>query len=176
MGARAIPVVASLLVLCAAAVARADGALDPTFDGDGVVYTPLGSEDPNVEGRAILAQPDGRIVAIGTGGGPYHSFAVARYLIDGALDPSFGSAGIAQAVFRDRSKAFAGVLQPDGKIVAAGIAPGVQQQGFAVARFLANGTLDPGFGTDGLAVASFGIRLAVGTSAALQADGKILVA
>jgi uncharacterized delta-60 repeat protein len=174
MGGRSILAMAGLVLAFVATAAHADGALDPTFDGDGVVYTPLGSEDPNVEGRAILVQPDGRIVTIGTGAGPYPSFAVARYLVSGALDPSFGT-GIVSAVFGGTSKAFAGALQADGKIVAAGIAPGFQQQGFAVARFLANGALDPDFGTDGKAVASFGIRLGVGTCVAIQPDGKILV-
>jgi uncharacterized delta-60 repeat protein len=175
MGGRSIGVLACLMLALVATTARGDGAPDPTFDGDGVVYTPLGSEDPNVEGRAILAQPDGRIVAIGTGAGPYPSFAVARYLVTGALDPSFGGTGITQAVFGGTSKAFAGALQPDGKIVAAGIGPGFQQQGFAIARFLSDGTLDPAFGSGGKTVASFGVRLGIGTCIALQPDGKILL-
>jgi uncharacterized delta-60 repeat protein len=174
MGARSIAAVAGLVLALAATAARGDGAPDPTFDGDGVVYTPLGSEDPNVEGRAILAQPDGRIVAIGTGAGP--SFAAARYLVSGALDPSFGTGGIAQAHFRSTSKAFAGTLQPDGKIVAVGLAPAVQNTGFGVARFLPTGALDPDFGTGGMTFVGFGIQIGIARSVVVQADGKIVVA
>src|SRR5262245_46100970 len=38
----------------------------------------------------VAVQPDGRIVAVGTGEPGFADFAVLRYLADGTPDPSFG--------------------------------------------------------------------------------------
>jgi uncharacterized delta-60 repeat protein len=67
----------------------ADGNLDATFGGTGIVTTPIG----NYAGALSLAlAPDGKIIAGGwTSGGP--SFALARYNDDGSLDASFGDGG-----------------------------------------------------------------------------------
>lgn len=49
----------------------------------------------NAQARAILAQPDGKLVVAGTaknGGNDF--FVVVRYNADGSLDPSFGGDGI----------------------------------------------------------------------------------
>jgi len=75
----------------------------------------------------VLAQPDGRIVAVGlssTAGGPLNDFAVMRFMPDGTLDSSFS--GDRKQVtdispFSDDGATTA-VLQSDGKIVAAGYA------------------------------------------------------
>ena len=50
------------------------------------------------------------------------------------------------------------VIQPDGKIVAAGlVADGnAQRNYFALARYNLNGSLDPGFGTGGVVLTDFG--------------------
>lgn len=164
------------LLLAVGTSHAARGVLDPSFGGDGVVALDVGSQDPNVEGRAVLVQPDGRIVAVGTGGTPYDTTFI-RLMPDGTLDGSFGGTGIVTVPFgRSGSKGRAAVLQPDGRIVAAGLGPGVLQQGFAVARVLPDGTPDDSFDGDGRAEASFGLRTAIGSAVALQPDGKIVVA
>ena len=45
--------------------------------------------------HALLAQPDGKLVAVGeaTGSSGGLNFALARYNQDGSLDPGFGSGG-----------------------------------------------------------------------------------
>ena len=65
------------------------------------------------------------------------------------------------------------VLQPDGKIVAAGET--MSGGDSALARYNANGTLDASFGTGGKVTADLG-NYDNGYGVALQADGKIVIA
>ena len=146
--------VAAVLVLSVLAnpCQAASGDLDPTFGTGGVVRTSI---DGNVKfARAAVLQPDGKVVVGGlngtsTGGSPI--FVFVRYRSDGTLDPTFGVSGVVQlsrfwADSADRASSL--VLQPDGKIVAAGST----EQGdlaFALARLLPDGTLDSTFGAGG---------------------------
>ena len=152
-----------------------DGALDPTFGGDGKLTTDF----PGVDARAfaLVLQSDGKLVAAGYSyeGGKSIQFALARYLPDGALDPDFGDAGIVVTDFAggtDEARAL--VLQPDGKLVAAGFALEGGNFQFALARYLSNGALDPSFGGDGKVTTDFhgGDDQAFGLVA--QPDGKLL--
>jgi uncharacterized delta-60 repeat protein len=90
-----------------------NGALDPTFSGNGKVVAAF------MGGASDLAiQADGKIVVVGTSG---TSFIVARYRHDGSLDPTFGTGGKVMTSVSDVSAADAAVaIQPDGKIVVAG--------------------------------------------------------
>jgi Domain of unknown function (DUF5122) beta-propeller len=63
-------------------------------------------------------------------------FALARYKTDGALDTSFGNGGRVTTDFGESSDAaISVVVQPDGKIVAAGQAWGSGGGDFALARY-----------------------------------------
>src|SRR5262249_39312417 len=69
-------------------------------------------------------QADGKIVVSGyLLSGTTQTFAVARFNSDGAVDTTFGVAGLAQQQITATStdeKAMSVALQPDGKIIAAG--------------------------------------------------------
>ena len=65
-----------------------DGTLDTSFGGDGIVTTDLGTDDDDA--NAIALQPDGKIVVVGD---TDENVALARYLPDGQLDPTFNAAG-----------------------------------------------------------------------------------
>ena len=73
---------------------------------------------------ALALQPDGKIVVAGmsTASGSY-DFALARYLPNGTLDTTFSGDGTVLTDFGSGSRdwAYALALQPDGKIVVAGI-------------------------------------------------------
>ncbi len=120
-----------------------DGALDPTFGAGGVVTTPIGLSSGVA---AVAVQPGDRIVAVGTAETVSGSdFALAYYLPDGTLDSSFGGGGIVTTTIGVEAVASAVVLQPDGRIVAAGASDG----SLAMARydappFCGDGNLDPG--------------------------------
>jgi uncharacterized delta-60 repeat protein len=119
-----------------------DGRPDPEFGTAGTVTTDLGQVE---SAKALVLQPDGKLVVAGDTGGPLgDDFALARYLPDGSLDPAFGTGGRVTTDFGDLDFAFALALAPDGRLVAAGLAePGSD---FALARYLPDGSLDPTFG------------------------------
>lgn len=120
----------------------AEGQLDAGFGSQGKVITVFPGSPSDI--RAIAVQPDGRILAAGlvtisnpTGSPGY--FAVLRYLSDGSPDPSFGTNGRVTTLIGTSCIPYAMALLPDGRILVAGN----DDQGFAVARYLADGTLVP---------------------------------
>jgi uncharacterized delta-60 repeat protein len=149
-----------------------DGSLDSSFGTGGKVVTDLQGTD-SANGLAI--QPDGKIVAFGqTSGAGYPDFAVARYNPNGTLDAGFGG-GLGYVVTPFTSSydtANSAVIQPDGKIVAAGFADG---RNFALARYNPDGSLDGSFGVGGK-VETQDPAAAGAWSVALQPDGKLIVA
>jgi uncharacterized delta-60 repeat protein len=168
----------------------ADGTLDSSFGGDGKVRTNFTAGSDIASGVAV--QPDGKIVVAGTAseGLDAERFALARYETDGALDPTFGVDGKVITGFRGRrcgARAHPDgmALQPDGKIVAAGVGYCSATVGspshprWALARYDTEGTLDPTFGGDGRVVTIFQ-RDSCGDEAyggvAIQANGKIAAA
>jgi uncharacterized delta-60 repeat protein len=89
----------------------------------------------------------------------------------GDLDPSFDGDGIRSFGAMDGDGAWAVLVQPDGKLVLAGYGG----SNFAVARLNPDGSSDISFDGDGMAGADFG-GFDFGYAAALQPDGKIVVA
>ncbi len=152
------------------AIARytTSGTLDSSFGTGGQVVTLLPWQ---AEARAVAVQSDGRIVVAGFSNGGSALATLARYQANGSLDSSFGSGGIATSNFgntNDIYEAQAVTLQADGKIVVAG-SSGLR--GIFAARFLANGSVDTSFGTQG----QMRIYVAlVAYAVILQSDGKIL--
>jgi uncharacterized delta-60 repeat protein len=157
-----------------------DGDLDLSFNSTGKVITNISSSSD--EAWETVVQSDGKIVAVGEGRGPSGApdFTLVRYNADGTLDTGFGpdGTGKVQTDFNNdlnQDRAFAAVLQSDGKIVAVGAAT-TMAYGIALARYNADGTLDTSFGPDGTGKVASGLGGTVAYGAALQGDGKILVA
>ena len=159
---------------------RHNGRLDRTFGDGGLVMTDVAGKDDFIASIALL--PDGRIVA---GGGTRVEdsvdgidFALARYLPDGALDRTFGGDGRVTTDFVGGHDVVSGIaVQPDGRVVAAGVTfrPGGADS-FGIARYRADGSLDPTFGTGGRVAADLGgDRGAWANALALQPDGRIVV-
>jgi len=157
---------------------NSDGTPDATFNGDGQATTNF--DGFNDDAFSILVQPDGKLVAVGSAKNPanFYDFAAARYLSNGAIDTTFGVTGKVRTDFGDHNfdQARSAVLQPDGKIVAAGFA--ISQNGlvqnFAVARYNSNGVLDAGFGTSGMTQIDFGSCCQSANKVLLQPGGKII--
>jgi uncharacterized delta-60 repeat protein len=126
-----------------------DGSLDKSFGNRGEATIAV----KNSRARAVAIQPDGKILAAGESGS---EFAIVRYNVDGSLDRSFGTKGVATTSITAKGfdEIFALGLQADGKIVVAGgtTPPNSTTRKLAVARFNANGTLDTSFGEGGKAV------------------------
>lgn len=153
-----------------------DGSLDPTFGVNGRVKGLLNGSG---EAKAVLTQPDGKVVIAGAAYGSTGSdMALLRLLPDGTLDPSFGSNGVVTTSFFSADEiANAVILQPDGKLLVTGSADvGGGNQDIAVARYHANGALDNSFDGDGKVTTAVGPAGDQASAIRLQSDGKIVVA
>jgi uncharacterized delta-60 repeat protein len=150
---------------------NSDGSLDTTFGTNGEVTSPLGL----ATGAAL--DPNGDIIVAGQDQDSTTThFVVARYTPAGALDGTFGTAGVVTTAIVNATNASVAVQPADGKIVVAGTSAGSTFGPFStidVIRFNTNGTLDTSFGTGGVANAGFG---GIINQVLLQTDGKIVVA
>jgi uncharacterized delta-60 repeat protein len=156
--------VASLMLVSGAQAAAGDP--DPTFSTDGKQRTDFGA-GPSAA-AAVVRQADGNVVAVGEAD---DNFLVARYNLDGSLDPSFSGDGRVQTNLTGVDGATDVALRGK-KIVAVGSGGGH----FALARYNPNGTLDPSFSGDGKQTTDFGFGGGdAATGVAIQDDGKIVV-
>jgi uncharacterized delta-60 repeat protein len=171
----------------ASAGARA-GDLDPAFSGDGVAQFPIGRATAPGEFRSgpdvapIGFEPDGDVIVAGStiyrsncghlGCFNSHSYlAMARVRPDGELETSFGDGGVVEddlSLGGVYTHLFA--VQPDGRILAVAD----PDDDPIVARFTADGRLDPTFSDDGLA------RIAIPNGQQIYAigvddDGRIVI-
>ena len=166
----------SIFVAASPIPARAAaGDLDPSWGGDGMVFTDVYGLHSYANDLAI--QPDGRVVAVGVTLDGNGSFAIVRYLPGGRRDLSFGDRGRVRTDFTTRFDGAEDVaIQANGKIVVAGGAGG-RRESFAVARYLSGGRLDPDFSGNGKVTTNFWPRGPDGaTGLAIQEDGKVVVA
>ncbi|MBI5790324.1 MAG: M10 family metallopeptidase C-terminal domain-containing protein, partial [Rhodocyclales bacterium] len=155
---------------------NADGSLDSSFDGDGIVTTNFvgGLRD---HGQSVTVQADDRIVVAGvTYDGVNRHIALARYNSDGSVDTSFSADGQLNTNFTNVDAGFGVVVQPDGKILVGGEAYNGADLDLALVRYNSDGSIDAGFDFDGQAVANIYASTDQGFGVALQANGKVLVA
>ena len=165
---------------------RPDGTRDPTFGGrDGLVVTSFGRSPDSA--NAVAVDSRGRIVVAGAAGTEDTScttlcrqLRLVRYLPNGRLDPSFGTAGRAEPEIGLASDALSVAFQ-QGRILVAGsgFASGEADPHLAIWRFAGNGRLDGTFGERGVLTANpTGGRIKGDylTHLAVQPDGRIVAA
>lgn len=155
---------------------NADGSLDLTFDEDGKAMADVGTYGS--VGVGMVLQPDGKIIVIGVATDEIsleNAFGVVRFNTDGSLDNSFGLDGMVTTTNTGQDIAFAVTLQPDGKIIIAGSSSTLTTSDFTLMRLNPDGTLDAGFGIEG--IVSTDITEIEGFRAvAVDADGNIIAA
>ena len=105
-----------------------NGTLDQTFGSGGRASVNFGTGADTVNDIAV--QPDGKIVLAGASSG----FAVARLQPNGSLDTTFGTSGKTSVAFRGPDSGQRVALQPDGKIVVAGVGGAIPNSDLAIAR------------------------------------------
>lgn len=132
-----------------------DGTLDAAFGNGGKVVTAIAPGRGADEARAVLVEPDGKIVIGGytDATGTNKDFLVARYNTDGTLDAGFGDGGkTITDIGNGTDQVYAIARQADGRIVAGGSAafPQTTGQDFALIRYGSNGAHDPSFGVNGV--------------------------
>jgi uncharacterized delta-60 repeat protein len=151
---------------------NADGSIDSAFGNAGKVTTNMVPGEQE-EALAVAIQPDGKIVVAGYTGqavGP-SVFALARYTADGEPDTSFGASGKVVTGVVGRGFALAITTSPDLKILVAGDDPAAED--FVLARYDANGALDPTFGSNGRVQTDIGAG-DIAANLAILPDGRIL--
>jgi len=148
----------------------AAGKLDSSF-GDGG-HGVLGIH--TAFGNALAQQADGKLLLAGQDTNLFTPDAlIARFTKDGALDTSWGNAGVARIDWGtdyDNAKAIA--VLPDGKVLVAGK---TDTHGVVLCRLNADGNQDTTFGTEGLVKRDLGEGNAV-RAIALGSNGRILLA
>jgi uncharacterized delta-60 repeat protein len=150
----------------------AEGELDPTFDGDGIVTTDNNSNDEII--TDVVVQPDGKILVIGRGfiGSSSVQTAIVRYNPDGSIDTTFNIGGklITPALSPGQI-----ALQPDGKIVFVATGGSSSNTNFYISRRNADGSGDPSFNGVSLVIMDLRGTNDTATSVKIQPDGKIVV-
>jgi uncharacterized delta-60 repeat protein len=150
-----VKTLACLLLLVAPAVVRAaDGDLDPAFGIDGIALAGTIREDRPF---AVATDGEGRLMVAASGEADVSTILVIyRFTPDGQLDPVFDDDGIRAVSFT-----FGGettlypsdlAIQPDGRIVVAGIAAAGAARAGVLVRMMSDGALDPSFDGDGIFV------------------------
>lgn len=121
---------------------NSDGSSDLAFGDNGYA---AGGLDRTT---AMLLQPDGKIILIGSNYGV--NISITRINTDGTTDTDFGDNGFLNIILDDvQIYARTGVLQPNGKIIAVA-ANSHDKPGVTLVRINPDGTLDTGFDEDGI--------------------------
>jgi uncharacterized delta-60 repeat protein len=159
------------------------GALDTTFGTKGTTLTAFSAF--TFTPFAFALEPNGEFLVAGSvvPGGGAAEFGLAQFSASGALDTTFGTAGVAAAeVIKQTDSPSALLLQPNGQIVIAGFQPGDSAHpsssatptgGTSIVRFNSDGALDTTFGTSGAALVSAGMLSP--TAVALLSNGDYLI-
>jgi uncharacterized delta-60 repeat protein len=184
---RAVAALAAALgLVLTQSAGAAPGDLDPSFGGDGRLALPAaGAFVP----RAVTVDAAQRIVVAGYLCKPGESgdatcladgdssFRLARLTPDGGLDAEFGENGFVTTPLGDgRSQALDITLDPQGRIVAAGVARLEDRDVFALARYRPDGSLDPSFGGGGVALDAAGASYASLGDVALGPGNTLIAA
>ncbi|MCP5090227.1 MAG: hypothetical protein GY949_04815, partial [Gammaproteobacteria bacterium] len=155
---------------------NANGSLDTGFGGgDGITATDLFSAGNHDYAQSVAIQADGKILLGGErlGGASSYDFVLARYNTDGTLDTGFGGGnGYVMTEVGGDDQSYSTLVQTDGKIVVIGFT----DNDVALVRYNSDGTLDTSFDADGKVTTDLAGNTDQAFSAALQADGKIVVA
>lgn len=167
----------ALLFPVVALLGQRAGDIDATFGVNGcfVASFPSGYN----RAMAVAIQADGKIVSAGYTDNIGSQFAFARCLTNGSPDPEFGTDGkVSLNISEYLNKITALLIQPDGKIIGVGYASSISSSVYDIVliRLLADGSPDPDFGTNGMISYGEDAISEKAYAAALQSDGKIVVA
>lgn len=148
------------------------GTLDTTFGTGGIAsFDNAGKAD---EAAAILVDGNGRILVTGKSGG---GMAVARFTASGAPDTSFGTHGVVLDNHGMRTMGTDLILDADDNILITGVdMESVATYRMALWRFDPTGQPDTTFGDNGFNTYAGAYSQEWGTSIALDANDKIVVA
>lgn len=154
-----------------------NGSPDTALGGQGFVITNLSAG--NDMSRDIAVQPDGKILMCGSVndmGATGSDIGLVRFLPNGNLDLTFNDSGIVITSITVAEQGYALKLQTDGKIVVLANSDDGNTSTYyqALIRYLADGTLDNEFGTNGIALDNLNGLFFTFGDLAIQPDGNIV--
>jgi len=143
-----------------------DGSLDTSFGNKGQVVTPASTNDA---WYGVAMQGTNHFVVVGTHNG---DFSLARFDLNGNLDPTFGDRGVTFTDFGASTDVAYAVAVTTSSIVAVGSS----NNSFAFARYTANGILDTTFGEGGRQVFDTGATTQALGAVVVQSNGAVVAA
>ncbi len=159
------------------------GSLDFTFGWAGFAESHPGTAAGTDTANNVAVQIDGRVVEVGNVTDPvtgHSAFGIVRFNVDGTLDSTFGTAGMVTTPItsgKGTATANSVLIQSNGDILVIG----GDGTNIVVARYLPGGTLDPQFGSQGIATIALPAADAgagagwTGQRAALDSQGNIII-
>jgi uncharacterized delta-60 repeat protein len=149
------------------------GALDVTFDGDGIVTTDFPTPAEQISSVTIDGQ--NRILVAGAlFNAPSCQIGIARYLPSGALDTTFNGSGTLASIEGCGAKV---LVDSAGRVLLSANVGNFDENSldFLAMRFTDVGTLDTTFGTNGSVITDFGAPFNnITVDAVLTADDKLI--
>lgn len=164
-----------------------NGTVDTSFGTNGAMYVDMRNGGYFDSAKAVVIQPDGKIIVGGSAGLSTSNgacyFGLIRLNTNGTLDTTFGTAGktsfpvgVATSSNQD-NRIHKLALQSDGKILAVGEAYNdATSEDIAIVRLNTDGSLDTDFSNDGKATVNFGTFEEKALNLRIDPDGKILMA
>lgn len=154
-----------------------DGTLDTSFNGNGVLFAPIGDSS---YGYAVKEMADGRFVVAGTTEtSGTNNFLVARFNADGTYDNTFSGNGTFTYDSASTINQFNDLeVLADGTIYAIGTGTepgGSGNEEIVVFKIQNDGTLDSSFGGGDGIVGHSPDSVSDGVSIAVQSDGKVVI-
>jgi len=154
---------------------RPDGQLDRTFGDEGVVLTSIGNG--NEEITAMTVSPSDMITVAGsTDGTAGRIVVVARYTSQGEPDDGFGEQGVTLIGVGDDASVEGIVERRDGTFVLSGSYTEKKKYAAMLVGLRADGTVDTGFGEQGVAIPAGSFAASEGYGIAADESGRLYVA
>lgn len=152
------------------------GSLDSTFGQSGKVTTAGASSEDRA--MSVVVEPGGKVVIAGSSirSSTSYDTALVKYNIEGHLDTSFGSGGIAiHSLLGTEDRALGLVRRSDGKFVTGGYGYVSGNYDYLVARFNTDGSLDTSFGTGGKTTTAVGTSHDYGFAISQFPNGRLVM-
>ena len=154
---------------------RPDGQLDRTLGDEGVVLTSIGNG--NEEITAMTVSPSDMITVAGsTDGTAGRIVVVARYTSQGEPDDGFGEQGVSLIGVGDDASVEGIIERRDGTFVLSGSYTEKKKYAAMLVGLRADGTVDTGFGEQGVAVPAGSFDASEGYGIAADESGRLYVA
>lgn len=156
-----------------------DGSPDNGFGNGGVASHNIDEFGDGEAAYSVAIQPDGKMVTGGVSSPSQFDtdYTLVRFNADGSLDTGFGQGGVSTLPLPSSyDNIWHLLVQPDGKLLATGYTNYLLGFTRSLARFNADGSMDTGFGNNGL-VSITGVNGAgFQNSLAIAPDGGIVLA